>query len=43
VLLLSRDGGIETVSRRSKREVADRIWDAVRRLRTTSDRPSVLG
>jgi phosphopantothenoylcysteine decarboxylase/phosphopantothenate--cysteine ligase len=43
VLLLSRDGGLETVSRRSKREVADRIWDAVRRLRTTSDRPSVLG
>lgn len=43
VLLLSRDGGSEAVSRRSKREVADRIWDAVRRLRTTSDRPSVLG
>jgi phosphopantothenoylcysteine decarboxylase/phosphopantothenate--cysteine ligase len=42
VLLLSRDGGSEAVSRRSKREVADRIWDAVRRLRTTSDRPSVL-
>ena len=43
VLLLSRDGGSEAVSRRSKREVADRIWDAVRRLRTTSDRSSVLG
>lgn len=43
VLLLSRDGGSEAVSRRSKREVADRIWDAVCRLRTTSDRPSVLG
>jgi phosphopantothenoylcysteine decarboxylase / phosphopantothenate---cysteine ligase len=43
VLLLSRDGGSESVSRRSKREVADRIWDAVCRLRTTSDRPSVLG
>lgn len=43
VLLLSREGGTEAVSRRSKREVADRIWDAVCRLRTTSDRPSVLG
>lgn len=29
VLILGRDGLRETVSRRSKREVADRIWDAV--------------
>ena len=29
VLVLSRDGGRETVSRRSKREVADRIWDSM--------------
>jgi phosphopantothenoylcysteine decarboxylase/phosphopantothenate--cysteine ligase len=43
VLLLSRGGGSETVSRRSKREVADRIWDAVRRIRATSDRSSVPG
>ena len=28
VLLLGRDGAMEAVSRRSKREVADRIWDA---------------
>ena len=28
VLLLRRDGAAEAVSRRSKREVADRIWDA---------------
>jgi phosphopantothenoylcysteine decarboxylase/phosphopantothenate--cysteine ligase len=28
VLILGRDGLRETVSRRSKREVADRIWDA---------------
>ena len=41
VLLLERGGGSETVSRRSKREVADRIWDAVRRVR--SSRLSGLG
>jgi phosphopantothenoylcysteine decarboxylase/phosphopantothenate--cysteine ligase len=29
VLILGRDGMRETVSRRSKREVAERIWDAV--------------
>ncbi len=28
VLILPRDGAPETVTRRSKREVADRIWDA---------------
>ncbi len=28
VLILRRDGGSEVVSRRPKREVADRIWDA---------------
>jgi phosphopantothenoylcysteine decarboxylase/phosphopantothenate--cysteine ligase len=28
VLILRRDGASETVTRRSKREVADRIWDA---------------
>jgi phosphopantothenoylcysteine synthetase/decarboxylase len=28
VLLLARDGARELVSRRSKREVADKIWDA---------------
>lgn len=41
VLLLTRDGASETVSRRSKREVADRIWDAVGRVR--SARLSVPG
>lgn len=34
ILLLARDGGRETVSRRSKREVADRIWDAVLKVRS---------
>ena len=28
VLILGRDGIRETVSRRSKREIADKIWDA---------------
>jgi len=28
VWILRRDGAVEEVSRRSKREVADRIWDA---------------
>jgi phosphopantothenoylcysteine decarboxylase/phosphopantothenate--cysteine ligase len=41
VLLLSRDGASETVSRRPKRKVADRIWDAVGRVR--SARLSVPG
>jgi phosphopantothenoylcysteine decarboxylase/phosphopantothenate--cysteine ligase len=39
VLILGRDGLTETVSRRSKREVADRIWDAflaVRRVRAAA-------
>ncbi|HZI66785.1 MAG TPA: bifunctional phosphopantothenoylcysteine decarboxylase/phosphopantothenate--cysteine ligase CoaBC [Thermoanaerobaculia bacterium] len=35
VILLSRDGASEPVSRRSKREVADRIWDAVKRVRSS--------
>jgi phosphopantothenoylcysteine decarboxylase/phosphopantothenate--cysteine ligase len=35
VLVLSRDGAAEMVSRRSKREVADRIWDAVLRVRSS--------
>ncbi|MGH9368165.1 MAG: bifunctional phosphopantothenoylcysteine decarboxylase/phosphopantothenate--cysteine ligase CoaBC [Thermoanaerobaculia bacterium] len=35
VLLLWHDGGSERVSRRSKREVADRIWDAFLQLRRT--------
>ncbi len=42
VLLLTREGAGEVVSRRSKREVADRIWDAVTKLRATSPQPSVL-
>jgi phosphopantothenoylcysteine decarboxylase / phosphopantothenate---cysteine ligase len=29
VLILGRDGARETISRRSKREVADKIWDAL--------------
>jgi phosphopantothenoylcysteine decarboxylase/phosphopantothenate--cysteine ligase len=33
VILLSRGGAAEPVSRRSKREVAERIWDAVLRVR----------
>jgi phosphopantothenoylcysteine decarboxylase / phosphopantothenate---cysteine ligase len=41
ILLLARDGGKETVSRRSKREVADRIWDGV--LRVRSSELTVLG
>lgn len=43
ILLITREGGTESVSRRSKRDVADRIWDAVLRLRTRSSQPSVLG
>ena len=43
VLLLTREGAGEVVSRRSKREVADRIWDAVTKLRARSPQPSVLG
>jgi phosphopantothenoylcysteine decarboxylase/phosphopantothenate--cysteine ligase len=35
ILLLARDGGRETVSRRSKREVADRIWDGVLKVRSS--------
>ena len=35
VVLLSRDGTAELVSRRSKREVAERIWDAVKTVRSS--------
>ncbi len=35
VILLSRGEGAEPVSRRSKREVAERIWDAVLRVRSS--------
>ncbi len=37
VLLIVRDGPAERISRRSKREVADRIWDAVERVRTSGE------
>jgi len=40
VLILGRDGFAETVSRRSKRDVAERIWDAflaARRVRAAAD------
>jgi len=33
VLILGRDGTRETVSRRSKREIAEKIWDAVKAVR----------
>ena len=33
IVLLGRDGTRETVSRRSKREIAERIWDEVLRVR----------
>jgi phosphopantothenoylcysteine decarboxylase / phosphopantothenate---cysteine ligase len=36
VLILGRDGATETVGRRSKREVADRIWDAFLAARKSS-------
>ncbi len=38
VLLIARDGPAEPISRRSKREVADRIWDAVLRIRSSTRR-----
>jgi phosphopantothenoylcysteine decarboxylase/phosphopantothenate--cysteine ligase len=38
VVILLRDGTSETVSRRGKREVADRIWDAFLRIRTRAPR-----
>ena len=37
VLVIARDGPAERISRRSKREVADRIWDAVVRVRTSGE------
>jgi phosphopantothenoylcysteine decarboxylase/phosphopantothenate--cysteine ligase len=40
VLLLHRDGGKETVSRRSKREVAEKIWDAFLTVRVPAGRGS---
>jgi phosphopantothenoylcysteine decarboxylase/phosphopantothenate--cysteine ligase len=40
VVILSRDGFREAVSRRSKREVADRIWDAFLAARKRSGRQS---
>ncbi|HEY6066316.1 MAG TPA: bifunctional phosphopantothenoylcysteine decarboxylase/phosphopantothenate--cysteine ligase CoaBC, partial [Thermoanaerobaculia bacterium] len=42
VLLLASDGAKETVSRRSKREVADRIWDAVLKTRSSPRRGAEL-
>ncbi len=41
VLILRRDGAREIVSRRSKREVAEKIWDAFLEVRssTSSVRP----
>lgn len=42
VILLSRGATAEPVSRRSKREVAERIWDAVLRERRTGSERSVL-
>jgi len=38
VILIARDGPAEPISRRSKREVADRIWDAVLRIRSSARR-----
>ncbi|HVE65351.1 MAG TPA: bifunctional phosphopantothenoylcysteine decarboxylase/phosphopantothenate--cysteine ligase CoaBC [Thermoanaerobaculia bacterium] len=35
VILMSRDGTVEPVSRRSKREVADLIWDSVKKVRSS--------
>ena len=37
ILLIAREGPAERVSRRSKREIADRIWDAVVRVRTSAE------
>jgi len=42
VILLSRGGEAEPISRRSKREVAERIWDAVLRIRRAGAERSVL-
>jgi phosphopantothenoylcysteine decarboxylase/phosphopantothenate--cysteine ligase len=36
VLILRRDGGAATVSRRSKREIADRIWDVFLAVRSSA-------
>ena len=35
-LILGRDGSRQSVSRRSKREVADRIWDALKAARVSN-------
>ncbi len=40
ILILAKDGGREHVSRRSKREIAERILDALTRTRRTSAAPS---
>src|SRR5262249_60963992 len=40
VLILAKDGGREHVSRRGKREIADRILDALTRARRTAQSPS---
>jgi len=42
VLILSRQGSREEVSRRSKREIADRIWDAVLKTRSASSERAEL-
>jgi phosphopantothenoylcysteine decarboxylase/phosphopantothenate--cysteine ligase len=42
VLLLRRDGQTEAVSRRSKREVAEKIWDAFLAARAISGRSAPL-
>ena len=40
VLLLTRDGASQAVSRRSKREIADKIWDAFLAVRGAAVRTS---
>lgn len=40
VLILRRDGGAATVARRSKREIADHIWDAFLAVRTAAGAPA---
>lgn len=39
VVILRRDGGAERVSRRDKKEVAERIWDAFLALKSSQARP----
>jgi phosphopantothenoylcysteine decarboxylase/phosphopantothenate--cysteine ligase len=40
VLLLTRDGASQAVSRRSKREIAEKIWDAFLEVRGAAVRTS---